>query len=172
MAMNAYLTMKVEGEDLPTEYGADFTVNAMGGVGVENTLEVLAFTIGSEVGTERGGGHGGIARGHRYWEPATFITRCGKSAPIIANAMRMNKRVDLSLKIFHNNHDSGATELLYTVEIGQGRVVAFNIENPNTLDPASASQPTLIRFQVTPHTVRNISAFDTEDEDLWDQQGA
>ena len=172
MSMNAFLRMKVDGTDLPTEYGADFTINAMGGTDVANTLEVISFTVGSQVGTERGGGHGGIARGHRYWEPATFVARCGKSAPIIAKAMRMNQRVDLSIEIFQNNHDTGVTELLYKVEIDQGRVVAFHIENPNTMDPATASLPTLIRFQVTPHTVRNISGYDTEDEDNWATQGA
>jgi type VI protein secretion system component Hcp len=164
MADTCYLALKIADSDAPSEHGHDNTRREMGAENVEADLEVLEFRAAVGVGSSRTADARATAA--RTWEPAEFVLRHGKATPLLLQALRQNERIDLSLRMFTRNFDTGATELETTFEIAQGRIVYFEMENPNALNPETANSPPSVRIKVIPHTVRVISALGTEVEDM------
>lgn len=160
MAELGYLTLKHGGTDLAVEFGQDNTRRTMGAEDVETALEIVEFQCAVNVGSSRTADARATAA--RSWEAARFTARVGKSTPLLFQALQRNERIDLSLRLFWRNSDTGETQLQQTFEIDQGRVVEARLHSPNALNPDTASMPTLMSFAVIPHTVRVISAAGTE----------
>ncbi|WP_020404966.1 type VI secretion system tube protein Hcp [Hahella ganghwensis] len=151
MALNAYLRLKIDGSDIDVAPGEDNSAITMGGIDVSTALETMFFKASMDME-----GSSGELRASTYPEvkPAEFWVRIGKSTPQLAQAFCQRKRVDLSLEVFHLNHEIGDIELLFKYEIDQGRIVRFELENPSTFEGASASYPALVRLGVIPHIIR------------------
>ncbi len=153
MALNGYLRLRIDGADVDTAMGEDCTVSQMGGVDVSTALETVYFKASTAIG---------IGDGHRSsttveQSPAEFWVRIGKSTALLAQALYEHKRIDLSFEIFRNNPQTGVTELQFKYEIDQGRLVLFEMENPNTLDPGTTNSPSIVRLGVSAHTTRWVS---------------
>ncbi|OZG69979.1 hypothetical protein BTA51_28320 [Hahella sp. CCB-MM4] len=151
MALNAYLRLKIDGSDIEVTPGEDNTASVMGGVDVSTALETMFFKASMDME-----GSSGELRMCNYpdVQPAEFWVRVGKSTPQLAQAFCQRQRIDLSLEVFHLNHEIGDIELLFKYEIEQGRIVRFEVENPSTFEGSSASYPAMVKLGVIPNTLR------------------
>ena len=154
MALNAYARLVIGGEPVPTALGEDRTVSTMGGLDMAEHIEVVYFRTGAEISGRDGAP---AVHGHRQFQPSVLVTRMGQALPRLAQALRDNLSVDVELKLFGLNHDTGEVEHQTTFAISEGRLNRLEVQHPNTLNPESATQPTLLRLTVVPHSVRWVS---------------
>lgn len=150
MAFNSNLEISTNGTEVPVEFGEDTTMQAQGDVDVSAWIECHEFEVAVETGQQ--GSHGSSqATGHRIWRPARFVLRMGKSTPILFEAARTNQRIDLTLHMFHRNHDDGQVMEFWNYRIQQGRITSVRICQPNTLSPETASLHDYCELQVVPN---------------------
>lgn len=150
MSNNAYLLITAGGEDTPVLFGEDNTQNSQGAFDVSNHLEVVEFSVALHTGQQ--GAHGASqSTGQRIWHPARFVMRVGKSTPFLFEAARMNKRVDLTLRLFHRNHETGIVEQNFQYRIQQGRIVSVRLVKPGAQDAAATGLPYFVEIQVVPN---------------------
>ena len=132
MAETVHLYLKSNGEDVAGE-------PTQTSLGRENSIECLQFIDSVRTAREKGSG---LATGRRTFEPISFRKRIDKSSPILARSLCNNEVIEGSFKFFRPNPSGdGTTEHFFTVEFGEGRVASIKRVSPDTIDPASATEP-------------------------------
>jgi type VI secretion system secreted protein Hcp len=162
MAEAVSLYLKANGSDIQGE-------STQTSLGRENSIECLYFVDSVRTAREAGSG---MATGRRTYEPITIRKRIDKSSPLIAKALCNNEKIDAVFKFFRPSPTGdGTTEQFFTVEIADGRVSHIKRVSPDTIDPASSSEPPTEEIGFVFHTI----TWTYEDggithEDGWDNQ--
>ncbi len=144
MAETVHLYLKANGSDIKGE-------STQTSLGRADSIECLYFS--STVRTAREASSG-LAVGRRTYEPIIIRKRIDKSTPLIYKALCQNEKIDGVFKFFRPNPTGdGTTEQFYTIEIKNGRVSHFNAVVPDTIDPASSTQPPLEEIGFLFHTI-------------------
>ena len=137
-------------------------------LGRENTIECLSFSDRVRTAREKGSG---LATGRRTYEPIIFRKRIDRSSPLLAKALCNNEVIEGTFKFYRPSPTGdGTTEQFFTVEIERGRVSHIHRQSPDTIDPASATEPPTEEVGFVFHTI----TWTWEDggvthQDTWDQ---
>lgn len=130
---------KVDGESTQTSLGR------------ENSIECLSFVDAVRTAREKGSG---LATGRRTYEPIVIRKRIDKSSPILARSLCNNEVIEGTFKFFRPNPaGDGTTEHFFTVEYAEGRVASIRRVSPDTIDPASATEPPTEEVSIVFHTI-------------------
>ena len=161
MAETVHLYLKANGADIQGE-------STQRSLGRENSIECVYYE--QEVMTAREAGSG-MATGRRQYKPLTIRKRIDKSTPLIAKALVENQKIDAKFKFFRPNPTGdGTTEQFFTVEIKQGRVAHQKQFVPDTIVPATATDPALEEVSFVFHTISwTYTNGGVTHEDTWDQ---
>ena len=161
MAETVHLYLKSNGTDIQGE-------STQHSLGRQNSIECVYYE--QEVMTAREAGSG-MATGRRQYKPLTIRKRIDKSTPLIAKALVENTKIDASFKFFRPNPTGdGTTEHFFTVEIKQGRVAHQKQFVPDTIVPATATDPALEEVSFVFHTISwTYTNGGVTHEDTWDQ---
>ena len=108
-------------------------------LGREDSIECLSYLDAVRTAREKGSG---LATGRRTFEPIVIRKRIDKSSPLLAKALCMNQVIAAQFKFFRPNPaGDGSTEHFFTIEIDAGRLSSIKRLSPDTIDPASATEP-------------------------------
>lgn len=144
MAETVHCYLKANGSDIQGE-------STQTSLGRENSIECLYFVDSVRTAREAGSGQ---ATGRRTYEPITIRKRIDKSSPLIAKALCNNEKIDAVFKFFRPSPTGdGTTEQFFTVEISDGRVSHIKRVSPDTIDPASATEPPTEEIGFVFHTI-------------------
>ena len=144
MAETVHLYLKSNGSDIQGE-------STQTSLGRENTIECLYFEDSVRTAREKGTG---MATGRRSYEPIVFRKRIDKSSPLLAKALCNNEVIEGTFKFFRPSPSGdGTTQHFFTVEIAEARVAHVKRVSPDTIDPASASEPPTEEIGLVFHTI-------------------
>lgn len=144
MAETVHLFLKSNGSDIQGE-------STQTSLGRENSIECLFFEDSVRTAREKGSG---MATGRRTYEPVMFRKRIDKSSPLLAKALCNNEVIEGTFKFFRPSPaGDGTTQQFFTVEIAEGRVASIKRVSPDTIDPASASEPPTEEIGFVFHTI-------------------
>ena len=144
MAETVHLYLKANGIDVQGE-------STQTSLGRENSIECLYYEQAVTTAREAGSG---MATGRRQYQPLMIRKRIDKSSPLIAKALTENQVIEGQFKFFRPNPSGdGTTEQFYTVEIKQGRVASIKQINPDTIQPASSTEPPVEEVTFVFHTI-------------------
>ncbi len=130
---------KIDGESTQTSLGR------------ENTVECLYFEDSVRTAREKGTG---MATGRRTYNPIIIRKRIDKSSPLLAKALCNNEVIEATFRFFRPSPaGDGTTQQFFTVEIAEGRVNSIKRVSPDTIDPASASEPPTEEIGFVFHTI-------------------
>lgn len=117
----------------------------------ENTIECLYFCDSVRTAREKGSG---MATGRRTFEPVLIRKRIDKSSPILARSLCNNEVVEAIFKFFRPNPaGDGTTEHFFTVEVAEARLAHIRRISPDTIDPASATEPPTEEIGIVFHNI-------------------
>jgi type VI secretion system secreted protein Hcp len=123
------------------------------GESTQVSLERKCVYYEQSVKTAREAGSG-MATGRRQYDPITIRKRIDKSSPLLFKAMVENQVINGKFKFFRPNPTGdGTTEQFFTVEIDQGRISGYKNYVPDTIEPASSTDPPLEEIQFVFHTI-------------------
>ena len=161
MAETVHLYLKANGTDIQGE-------STQTSLGRENSIECLYFEQAVKTAREAGSG---MATGRRQYEPLLIRKRIDKSTPLIAKALVENQVIEGIFKFFRPNPTGdGTTEQFYTVSIKQGRVNSQKQYVPDTIVPATSTEPPLEEISFVFHTIKWVfTNGGVEHEDTWNQ---
>jgi len=132
MAETVHLFLKANGQDIKGE-------SSQSSLGRANSIECTFYHQGVLTAREAGSG---MATGRRQYEPLLIRKRIDKSSPLIAKALVENQKIDAVFKFFRPNPTGdGTTEQFYSVEIKEGRVASMKQFVPDTIVPATSTEP-------------------------------
>src|SRR5262245_66580673 len=132
MAETVHLYLKANGADIQGE-------STQTSLGRENSIECVYYRQAVMTAREAGSG---MATGRRQYDPLLIRKRIDKSTPLIAKALVENQAIEGTFKFFRPNpNGDGTTEQFYTVVIKQGRVASFSQVSPDSIQPATSSDP-------------------------------
>ena len=132
MAETVHLALKANGQDIKGE-------SSQTSLGRANTIECTFYQQSVLTAREAGSG---MATGRRQYEPLLIRKRIDKSSPLIAKALVENQKIDATFKFFRPNPTGdGTTEQFYSVEIKDGRIASMKQFLPDTIVPASSTEP-------------------------------
>ncbi len=162
MAETVHLFLKANGSDIQ----GDSTQHSLGR---ENSIECLFYEFAVKTAREAGSG---MATGRRQYEPIVIRKRVDKATPLIFKAMVENAKIEGVFKFFRPNpNGDGTTEQFYTVKIKDGRLASHHVFNPDTIVPATSTQPTMEEVSFVFHSIMmTITEGGIEHEDTWNQQ--
>lgn len=144
MAETVHLYLKANGNDIQGE-------STQTSLGRDDSIECLFFEDSVRTAREKGSG---MATGRRTYEPITFRKRIDKSSPLLAKALCNNEVIEGTFKFFRPSpNGDGTTQQFFTVEIAEGRVASIKRTSPDTIDPASASEPATEEIGFVFHTI-------------------
>jgi type VI secretion system secreted protein Hcp len=144
MAETVHLYLKAHGTDVHGE-------STQTSLGRENSIECLYYKQSVITARESGSG---MATGRRQYEPLLIRKRIDKASPLLAKALVENTAIDGIFKFFRPNPSGdGTTEQFYTVEIKQGRIASLNQYVPDTIVPATSTEPPLEEVTFVFHTI-------------------
>ena len=161
MAETVHLSLKANGSDIKGD-------SSQLSLGREDTIECLSFCDSVRTAREKGSG---LATGRRTYEPIIFRKRIDRSSPLIAKALCNNEVIEGVFKFYRPSPSGdGTTEQFFTVEFEKGRVSHVKRVSPDTIDPASATEPPTEEIGFVFHTI----TWTWEDggvthQDTWDQ---
>jgi type VI secretion system secreted protein Hcp len=161
MAETVHLYLKANGTDIK---GA----SSQESLGRKDSIECVYYEQAVKTARESGSG---MATGRRQYEPLLFRKRIDKSSPLLAKALVENARIDAKFKFFRPNpNGDGTTEQFYTVEIKQGRLASQKQIVPDTIVPATSTEPPLEEVSIVFHTISwTYTNGGITHEDTWDQ---
>jgi type VI secretion system secreted protein Hcp len=134
MAETVHLYLKANGSDIQGE-------SSQTSLDRENSIECTALL--HEVVTAREAGSG-RATGRRQYKPLMIRKRIDKASPLIAKALTKNEVIEGVFKFFRPNPTGdGTTEQFYTITIKEGRVASQKQYLPDTIVPATSTEPPL-----------------------------
>lgn len=144
MAETVSLYLKANGSDINGE-------SSQTSLGRENSIECLSYFDGVRTAREKGSG---MATGRRTYEPLVIRKRIDSSSPLLAKALCNNEVIEGTFKFFRPSPSGdGTTEQFFTVEIAEGRLAHITRTSPDTIDPASASEPPTESIGFVFHTI-------------------
>ena len=162
MAETVHLYLKANGADIQGQ-------SSQTSLGRENSIECVYFEQAVRTAREAGSG---LATGRRQYEPLLIRKRLDKSSPLISKALVQNAVIEGVFKFFRPNpNGDGTTEQFYTVEIKRGRVSSQKQIVPDTIIPATSTEPPLEEVSFVFHTIKWVyTDGGVEHEDTWDAQ--
>ncbi len=144
MAEAVALFLKANGSDIQGE-------NTMTSLGRENSIECLYFQQSVQTARERGTG---MATGRRQYEPILIRKRIDKASPLLWKALCNNEVIEGKFMFFRPNPSGdGTTQQFYTIEIGGGRISSIKDFVPDTIEPASSTDPPLEEVSLVFHDI-------------------
>ena len=144
MAETVHLYLKANGQDIKGE-------STQTSLGRQDSIECVYYE--QKVITAREAGSG-MATGRRQYEPLLVRKRIDKSSPLLMKALVENQKVDGTFKFFRPNpKGDGTTQQFYTVAIKDGRVASMKQLVPDTIVPASSTEPPLEEVTFVFHTI-------------------
>jgi type VI secretion system secreted protein Hcp len=144
MAETVHLFLKANGQDIKGE-------STQTSMGRQDSIECLFFESGVRTAREAGSG---MATGRRQYEPLLIRKRIDKSSPLISKSLVENAAIDGIFKFFRPNPvGDGTTQHFYTIEIKKGRIASQRIWNPDTIVPASSTEPPMEEVSFVFHTI-------------------
>ncbi len=163
MAETVHLYLKANGADIEGE-------STQLSMGRENSIECLFFESGVATAREAGSGR---ASGKREHLPLLIRKRIDKSTPLLAQAICRNEKIEATFKFFRPNPlGDGTTEQFFTIKISDARIASQKFEVPNTIRPATSTEPPL--ETITFNTANITWTFEEggiEYEDKWEGMG-
>jgi len=162
MAETVHLYLKANGSDVQGE-------STQTSLGRENSIECLYFEQGARTAREAGSG---LATGRRQYEPLLIRKRIDKSSPLISKALCENQVIEGTFKFFRPNPTGdGTTEQFYTIVIKKGRVASQRLWVPDTIVPASSTEPPLEEVTFVFHSIDwTYTNGGITHSDTWDAQ--
>lgn len=162
MAETVHLYLKANGQDIQGE-------SSQISLGRENSIECVYYEHSVKTARETGSG---MATGRRQYEPIVVRKRVDKSSPLLWKALRSNAKIDATFKFYRPSPTGdGTTEQFYTVVVENGRISALRQVNPDCIDPASSSMPTMEEASIVFHTIKwTYTNGGIEDMDKWSEQ--
>jgi type VI secretion system secreted protein Hcp len=144
MAETVHLYLKANGADIKGE-------STQHSLGRENSIECLYFEQAVKTAREAGSG---MATGRRQYEPLLLRKRIDKSSPLIAKALVENQVIEGTFKFFRPNPTGdGTTQHFYSIKIEDGRVASQKMYVPDTIVPATSTEPPLEEVSFVFHTI-------------------
>ncbi|MFO0602297.1 MAG: type VI secretion system tube protein TssD [Polyangiales bacterium] len=161
MAEAVHLYLKANGMDIQGE-------STIASLGRDNSIECVALDFAVKTARESGSG---MATGRRQYEPLRFRKRIDKSTPLLAKALVENQRIEAAFKFFRPSPaGDGTTQMFFQIELEQGRLASQNLILPDTLVPASSTDPPLEEITVVFHTITwTYTDGGISHRDSWDQ---
>ena len=161
MAETVHLYLKANGSDIQGQ-------STQTSLGRENSIECVYYEQAVKTAREAGSG---MATGRRQYEPLLIRKRIDKSSPLLCKALVENQVIEAKFKFFRPNPTGdGTTEQFYTVEIKQGRIASQKQIVPDTIVPATATDPALEEVTFVFHTISwTYTNGGVTHEDTWDQ---
>ncbi|MEZ4390360.1 MAG: type VI secretion system tube protein TssD [Polyangiales bacterium] len=162
MAETVHLYLKANGSEIKGQ-------STQTSLGREGSIECLYFEQSVKTAREAGSG---MATGRRQYEPLLIRKRIDKSSPMISKALCNNEEISATFKFFRPNPTGdGTTEQFYTVEISRGRIASQKLYVPDTIVPATSTEPPLEEVTFVFHTINwTFEDGGVTHEDTWDQQ--
>lgn len=162
MAETVHLYLKANGSDIQGE-------PTQTSLGRENSIECLYFEQGVRTAREAGSG---LATGRRQYEPLLIRKRIDKSSPLISKALVENQVIEGTFKFFRPNPTGdGTTEQFYTIAIKKGRIASQRLWVPDTIVPASSTEPPLEEVTFVFHSIDwTYTNGGITHSDTWDAQ--
>ncbi len=144
MAETVHLYLKSNGGDVKGE-------STQTSLGREGTIECLSFVDSVRTAREKGSG---LATGRRTYEPIVIRKRIDASSPLLARSLCNNEVVEGVFKFFRPAPSGdGTTEHFFTVEFAEGRLASVRRVSPDTIDPASATEPPTEECSIVFHNI-------------------
>jgi type VI secretion system secreted protein Hcp len=161
MAETVHLYLKANGTDIQGD-------SHQTSLGRENSIECVYYK--QEVVTAREAASG-LATGRRQYNPLLVRKRIDKASPLLAKALTENQVIEGTFKFFRPNPSGdGTTEQFYTVVIKQGRIASLSQVVPDTIVPASSTEPPLEEVTFVFHTISwTYTDGGVTHEDSWSQ---
>jgi len=162
MAETVHLYLKANGADIKGE-STQTSLERDGSI--ECVYLEHAVKTAREAGT-------GMATGRRQYEPLVVRKRIDKSTPLIAKALCENQVVDGIFKFFRPSpKGDGTTEQFYTIAFKQGRIATFKQVSPDSIEPATSTDPALEEIAFVFHTISwTYTDGGITHEDTWNAQ--
>lgn len=144
MAETVHLYLKANGQDIK---GESVQVSLARKDSIECTFVETSVKTAREAGS-------GMATGRRQYEPLRIRKRIDKSTPLLYKALVENQKIDGVFKFFRPNPTGdGTTEQFYTIEIKDGRIAGIKQWVPDTIVPATSTEPPLEEVSFVFHTI-------------------
>ena len=161
MAETVHLYLKANGAVIKGE-------SSQHSLGREGSIECVYYEQAVKTAREAGSGQ---ATGRRQYEPLLIRKRIDKSSALIAKALCNNEVIEGKFKFFRPNpNGDGTTEQFFTVEIKQGRINSQKQIVPDTIVPATSTEPPLEEITFVFHTINwTYTNGGVTHEDTWDQ---
>jgi len=162
MAETVHLYLKSNGTDILGE-------SSQTSLARENSIECVYYEQAVKTAREAGSG---MATGRRQYEPLLIRKRIDKASPLLAKSLVQNEVIEGVFKFFRPKPSGdGTTEQFFTVTIKQGRVASQKHIVPDTIVPASSTEPPLEEITFVFHTISwrfsSDAANGIEHEDSW-----
>jgi len=160
MAETVHLYLKANGQDIKGE-------STQESLNRKDSIECVFYNQSVKTARETGSG---MATGRRQYEPLMIRKRIDKASPLLYKALVENTVIDGTFKFFRPNPTGdGTTEQFYTVVIKRGRISAISQTVPDTIHPASTSDPPLEEVSMVFHTISwTYTNGGVTHEDTWD----
>jgi type VI secretion system secreted protein Hcp len=162
MAETVHLFLKANGTDIKGE-------STQRSLGRQDSIEILYYEQAVRTAREA---TSGMATGRRQYEPLLFRKRVDKSSPLLQKALTTNQTIDCKFLMFrpHPSGD-GTTQQFYTVETKMGRLASIKHINPDTIVPATSTEPPLEEVTMVFHTISwTFTDGGVTHIDTWDAQ--
>ncbi len=144
MAETVHLFLKANGTDIKGE-------STQHSLGRQDSIECVYYEQAVVTAREAGSG---MATGRRQYNPLVIRKRIDKASPLILKALAENQVIEGTFKFFRPNPTGdGTTEQFYTVVIKAGRVASVKQLCPDTLVPATSTEPPLEEISFVFHTI-------------------
>ena len=144
MAETVHLYLKAKGTDIKGE-------STQTSLGRQDSIECVYYQQAVKTARESGSG---MATGRRQYEPLLVRKRIDKASPLIMKAMVENTEIEGVFKFFRPNPTGdGTTEQFYSVHIEKGRIASVNQYVPDSIVPATSTEPPLEEVTFVFHTI-------------------
>ncbi len=162
MAETVHLYLKSNGAEIKGE-------SSQTSLGREGSIECLYFEQGVVTAREAGSS---LATGRRQYTPLLIRKRIDKSSPLIAKSLCNNEVIEGVFKFFRPDPSgNGTTQQFFTVKIAQGRINHQRAMLPDTIVPATSTEPPLEEVSFVFHTIDwTYEPSGVEHTDSWSEQ--
>jgi type VI secretion system secreted protein Hcp len=162
MAETVHLYLKANGADVKGE-------STQTSLGREESIECIYYEQSVITAREAGSG---LATGRRQYQPLLIRKRIDKASPLLMKALTENQAIEATFKFFRPNPvGDGTTEQFYTVNFKQGRIASIKQFVPDTIVPATSTEPPQEEVTFVFHTIGwTYTNGGVTHEDSWSQQ--
>ena len=162
MAETVHLYLKANGTDIKGE-------STQVSLGREESIECVYYEQGVITAREAGSG---LATGRRQYQPLLIRKRIDKASPLLMKALTENQAIEATFKFFRPNPTGdGTTEQFYSVNFKQGRINSIKQYLPDTIVPATSTDPLMEEVTFVFHTIGwTYTNGGITHEDSWSQQ--